>query len=196
MEKGRDESREVNPDESAWLARAQAGDLVAFERLMETYVTYVRGIVALNTPVKHLVDEVAHETFVFAFKNIREVKSGTSFRYWLAAIAKNKLRATVKRFALDQKNQTNLRLFGDFYEKKEVCESKSAEDDDILHLQACLGKLPPKMKELVHLRYYEKNSSETIAGMLSQSSAWVRTSLFRMREQLRECVERQRLRSA
>ena len=79
------------------VAAVQAGDIQAFNPLVERYLDGVHAFVALKLPVAHLVDEITHETFVFAFRRIAEFTAGTSFRAWLRAIAANKIRAEIER---------------------------------------------------------------------------------------------------
>src|ERR1019366_4617180 len=69
-------------------------------------LSHVRAFIALRTPAAHLVDELAHETFVYAFRHIHEFEAGTSFVKWLQAIAWNLLRAEILRFSREQANHT------------------------------------------------------------------------------------------
>lgn len=57
-------------------------------------------------------------------------------------------------------------------------------------LTDCLAAVPDHLRSLLHLRYHDERASEEIAGRLQRSVAWVRTTLCRVREQLRDCIER------
>lgn len=57
-------------------------------------------------------------------------------------------------------------------------------------MNECLNQLPAQLHDLVQRRYHGEESSETIANRLDRSVAWVRTTLCRVRQQLRECIER------
>ena len=39
------------------------------------------------------------------------------------------------------------------------------------------------------MKYHEELESDAIAEQLKRSTAWVRTTLFRVREVLRDCIE-------
>src|ERR1051325_3494247 len=93
-------------DENALILRVQGGDLQAFEPLVDRHLPQVRAFIALRTPAAHLVDELAHETFVYAFRHIQEFERGTSLANWLRAIAWNLLRAEILRFSRQQVNHT------------------------------------------------------------------------------------------
>ena len=93
-------------DEQSLIQQVQEGKLEAFGHLMDLHVRRLRAVVALNAPVPHLVDEIAHEAFVFAYNHIQEFQRGTSFFAWLKSIAWNLLRAEIQRFSREQANQT------------------------------------------------------------------------------------------
>ena len=83
----------------------QAGNTAAFEPLVDAHLDHIRALTALKLPLAHFVDELAHETFVFAFRNIAGFTAGTAFRSWLRAIATNLIRAELQRYARAQANQ-------------------------------------------------------------------------------------------
>src|SRR5258708_2528770 len=93
--------------EEADLVRAvQHGDNRALETLLDQHLSHVRAFLALRAPVSNLVDELAQETFVYAYHNIHKFTAGTSFRAWLLSIAWNRLRAEVQRFSREQVHQS------------------------------------------------------------------------------------------
>src|SRR5262245_54643161 len=54
-------------DDALLVQRVQSGDLKSFESLLERHLEAIHAFVSLKLPVPHLVDEITHETFVFAF---------------------------------------------------------------------------------------------------------------------------------
>jgi RNA polymerase sigma-70 factor, ECF subfamily len=175
-------------DEDALIARVQDGDLKAFEPLVDRHLVQVRALIALRTPAAHLVDELAHETFVYAFRHIHEFEVGTSFVKWLRAIAWNLLRGEILRFSREQANHTR-------YSQAQRVDWVESGADLSASLEAeflaeCLAALPNDMQKLVNLKYHGEQSSEAIAQHLRRSTAWVWTMLFRVRQQLKACIER------
>lgn len=83
--------------EGELVVRVQRGDLAAFERLLELHSAHLRAFVAMKLPVPHLIDEIAHEAFVFAHRHIHDFKPGTDFGKWLRAIAFNLVRKETLR---------------------------------------------------------------------------------------------------
>jgi len=175
-------------DADAGLVRAaQAGDHDAFAALLDAHLPHVRTFLALKAPVPQLVDELAHDTFVFAFRHLNEFQPGTSFRAWVRAIAWNLLRAEVQRFAREQVNQEKFTAWQ--LAEWETATAASTPSADAEHLQTCLDQLDGPLRELITLKYRDDHSTEVIAARLKRSLVWVRVSLFRVRQQLRECIE-------
>ena len=179
---------EPNPvNDETLLEAVQRGELHAFESLVDRHLDHIHAFISLRLPVPHLVDELTHETFVFAFRHIHEFAPGTAFRSWLRAIAANKVRAEIERYCREESNKLNYaehRLIEDALNEPESQTSREAEA-----LNDCLEKVPPPLRELLQLKYHDEHSTADIADRLQRSLAWVRTTLCRLRQPLRECIE-------
>jgi RNA polymerase sigma-70 factor (ECF subfamily) len=169
--------------------RVRAGDLDAFTPLVQRHIAPIRAFVAMKLPVPHLADEITHETFVFAFKNLEGLELRGSMRAWLRAVAWNLVRKELLRFAREQNNLSNL-------EKAQVSDleatsfSESANTtDDAAFLEECLEGLAPAARKLVEERYARGLTNEELAVLMGRTAEWVRVTLFRVRRQLRECIE-------
>jgi RNA polymerase sigma-70 factor (ECF subfamily) len=174
-------------DEQSLIQKVQEGDLESFGQLMDIHVRRLRAVIALHSPVPHLIDEIAHETYVFAFNHIHEFQRGTSFFAWIKSVAWNLLRAEIQRFSREQANQAK-------YAERRVVEvapqkplERSAKELD--GLEKCLERVTPRLRQLLQMRYHLSFSTEEIAERAGQSAAWVRTTLCRLRKQLKDCVE-------
>ena len=181
------QSDETAAEESGLICSAQAGDQDAFAALIDRHISHVRTFLALKAPVSHLVDELAHDTFVFACRHLGEFAPGTSLRAWLRAIAWNLLHAEVQRFAREQRNLDRLATWQAEASLSEVGHTEPPVEAE--HLQHCLEELPEPLRELIVLKYRDESSTDEIAARLKRSVVWVRVSLFRVRAQLRECIE-------
>jgi RNA polymerase sigma-70 factor (ECF subfamily) len=63
-----------------------AGDVDAFEHLIDRYRRYVFGIVMKHVP-KDAAEEVAHDAFVRAYRSLPTFKGRSEFRHWLSRVA-------------------------------------------------------------------------------------------------------------
>ena len=180
----------VQINDDTLIQEVQQGELASFEPLLDRHLTHLRAFIALKAPVPHLVDELAHETFVYAFGHIREFAPGTSFRAWLKAIAWNLLRAEIQRFSREQVNQS--RFAEEWAEQVANDDSSFNNSREVESLEECVKQMPAPMRELLTLKYHSEYSTDEIARRLQRSLAWVRTVLFRVRKQLKDCIEQKR----
>ena len=165
----------------------QRGELQAFEVLLDRHLDPVHAFISLRLPLAHLTDELTHECFVFAFRHIREFTAGAGFRSWLLAIAANKVREEIERFCREERNRLTYAEYRLVQRSLQECEVRDADQIDALH--DCLDEVPTPSRDLLTLRYHEGHSTLEIAQRLDRSHAWVRTTLCRLRQQLRDCVE-------
>lgn len=149
----------------------QKGNLWAFDQLLDRHVHHLRAFLALRVPVGHLVDELTHETFVFAFRNIHAFTKGDSVQAWLRAIAWNLLRAEIQRFSREEANQARYAAHQICQSVTSAAETSSADEADFL--EQCLRQVPSRMRKLLALKYREDRSSQEIARRLDQSVSWV-----------------------
>ena len=180
---------EITDDDDASLIEAvQRGSLDAFEPLVERHLDHLHSFVSLKLPVPHLVDEITHETFVFAFHHLGDFRPGTPFRPWLRAIATNKICAEMERYCREERN----RLV--YAEQRELeislHEARVGDTRELDALHDCLVQVPGNLRTLLTLKYRDGSSSAEIAQSLDRTLAWVRTSLCRVRQQLRQCIEK------
>jgi len=181
--------QKMNPESSDadLVRRVQTGDTEAFAPLVHRHLPVVRAFVALRLPVPALVDEITHETFVFAFRRISEFDRAGVFRAWLRGIAWNLVRQELQRFAREQANLSR-------FEQAQLAGFSRGIDsdtssDDAVFLEECLTQLPGDMRKLVEERYRGGLSSEELGAAMGRTVEWVRVTLFRLRKQLRACIE-------
>lgn len=175
-------------EDAQLVAAVQNGDLHAFDPLVERHLDAIHAFVALKLPVPHLVDEITHETFVFAFRSIAKFTTDTGFRAWLRAIAANKVRAEIERYYREERNRL---AYSERCAIEDAVQETAPQDSrEVEALNDCLKDVPTNLRTLLNLKYHDESSSEDIARSLERSVAWVRTTLCRVRQQLRECVER------
>ena len=176
------------PNDLALVEAIQRGDTQALGQLVHRHLDHLHAFISLRLPVPHLVDEITHETFVFAYHHIHEFTAGTAVRAWLRAIASNKIRAEIERYCRDERNRLH------YAEHRQIeialSESDTETSREVEALNQCLEKVPPDQRELLTLKYHDEHSTADIARRVQRSLAWVRTTLCRLRQELRECLKR------
>ncbi len=146
-------------------------------------VNYLHAAVCDPATAKDLVQETA----LVLFRRFGEYDGQRPFLSWALGVAKFQVlglhRDSARSFVTFDSE-----LFDQFTEV--WTEFAPTANEQAAALEVCLERLPARPRQLVRLRYDEERSSEEIAGLLGMNSAAVRVALQRIREQLRECIER------
>jgi RNA polymerase sigma-70 factor (ECF subfamily) len=173
------------------LRRVRAGDREAYSEIVRAYQDMLLAYAAFRVPDPALVDEVVQQTFIRAYERLDEYRSGKDFGVWLRAICRFMILAELKRACRERENRREyrerlkLRLLEEALRRVDG----GAEGDLRERLERCLDRLQETSRALLRYRYEQLLKIEEIARRLGQSAAWVATTLFRIREALRECLE-------
>ncbi len=174
-------------DDTALVLAVQRGETRAFEPLVDRHLSHVHAFTALRLPVPHLVDEITHETFVSAFRMMDRFTAGTNLHGWLRTIAANLVRKELARYHREEAHKLG------YAARHEIEQALHEDDENTSHeaeaLRGCLETVPPNVRSLLELRYRDDFTSDAIAEKLQKTASWVRVTLHRIREQLRECIE-------
>ncbi len=174
--------------ETDLVIRIQQGDLSAFEALLNRHSSRLRAFIAMKLPIPHLIDELAHETFVFAHRHILDFEAGTDFGKWTRAIAFNLIRKETLRHSRLSNNRE--KFLEHFILQQAGKGTIAPESPIIIYLEECLQKLPEQQLSLLDHKYKLSESSREMATAFDQSEAWVRTTLCRVRTALRKCIDK------
>lgn len=175
-------------DEEEFLVKnVQSGDLASFEKLIDRHATHLRAFIAMKLPIPHLIDEIAHEAFVFAHRHIDDFEAGSDFGKWLRAIAFNLIRKETLRYQRTTRN--NEKFLDHCLVQNSASENFGPTSQVVAYLEECLAALPENQKKLIERKYSLAESTREMAEAFDKSEAWVRTNLCRIRTALRTCIE-------
>lgn len=187
------------------VARSLAGDTRAFELLVLKYQRRIQRLIARMVRDVDLVEDIAQETFIRAYRALHQFRGEAQFYTWLYRIAVN----TAKKTLLDLKNdplvtEAALRPAGDEDETfqpgnepiaEETPETLLAAREIAVAVQEALEALPEDLRQAVTLREIEGLSYEDIAAVMACPIGTVRSRIFRAREaisaRVRPMLERQ-----
>ncbi len=194
------------PDSDTRLVeRTLAGDDHAFELLVLKYQRRIQRLIARMVRDTDLVEDIAQETFIRAYRALHQFRGDAQFYTWLYRIAVN----TAKKTLLDLKHdplltEAALRRDGDDDETfqpgnepmaEETPETLLAARDIAQAVQSALDALPEDLRQAVTLREIEGLSYEDIAAVMACPIGTVRSRIFRAREaisaRVRPMLERQ-----
>jgi RNA polymerase sigma-70 factor (ECF subfamily) len=188
-----DRSVDASDDEGRLIDRSRQGDAGAFTQLVSAHQGRVRAYIGGTINRPEVVDDLAQEVFLSAFRSLDTYKGEAPFGVWLLGIARHKtlmhLRHEVRRLARESRS-LDLVLSDLRVKVLEADEMMMAHRErEVLALQRCLERLPANGAELIVDRYFRARSIAEMARASGKREGTVRMTLMRLRQVLRACVE-------
>jgi len=186
-------SRETSPaspdDEAAYLRRALAGDLDAFNRLVELHQRPVFNLCLRMVGTPAAAEDASQDAFISAYRNIRSFRGG-HFRPWLMRIAANactdELRRRARRPALSLDTPPpGAEEPVDVADAAPGPEEQALRAEQAARVQAALLRLPHDQRLAVVLCDMQGYAYEEIAEVTRVSLGTVKSRIARGREKLR-----------
>lgn len=156
----------------------QAGNIEAFPELMEYYRPIMQKIVFAITRSQDDTEDIIQETFVIMLEKI-EQWHGKNFNAWILRIAKN---LSIDYLRKRQRNRKHMPFI-----KKERGETKDClmQQEELDALNMLLAELPPKQKEILYLKHFEKMPIREIALRLDCAEGTIKATLFQTLKKLK-----------
>jgi RNA polymerase sigma-70 factor, ECF subfamily len=194
------EQRGGDPDREL-VARAQAGDLSAFEILTSRYEQRVYSLALRILRQEQDAEDVTQQTFLSALENLETFRGEASFSTWLVRIATHAaLKVIRKRKGLDTvslEQNTEPADESEGIPHPEYIADWRQSPEQLVHkneirrlLDEALSQLDEKHRLVFLLRDVEGLSVKETAAALGLSEANTKVRLLRARLQLRETLTR------
>src|SRR5437868_10595781 len=172
------------------MSLASAGDMAAFEQLVERHQRLVVGTVGRMLGSGSDAEDIAQQVFVRVWKNAKRYEPRAKFTTWLLKITRNLVFNELRRRS--RHPQVPLQAESEEEERPLKDDHAVAPDASLLEnelqeaVDAAIANLPETQRMAVILRRYDELSYEEIAATLDQSVSAVKSLLFRARTELRE----------
>lgn len=181
-----------NDSDLQLVQRTVAGDQRAYELLVLKYQRRIERLVARMVRDHDLVQDIAQETFLRAYRALPQFRGEAQFYTWLYRIAVN----TAKKFLMDMRRdpvltesalapvQDDEETFRNRHEPStdETPETVLAAQEIAAAVQAAMEALPEELRQAVTLREIEGLSYDEIAQAMGCPIGTVRSRIFRARE--------------
>jgi len=187
-------------DDARLVLSSQEGNLDAFEQLVVKHQKRMLNVAFRLTNDYDEACEVVQDSFVSAYKNIKNFRGDAKFTTWLTTItvnlSKNKLKQMKSRqghiaFSLDEPKLTDDgRISIDPPSKEPTVLDKLEKRDVQYKVQGCIQALEANFREVLVLRDIQNFSYEEIGSMLKVREGTVKSRLFRAREMVKDCLKR------
>jgi RNA polymerase sigma-70 factor (ECF subfamily) len=185
------------PTEATLLARAQAGDVGAFEQLSGAYADRLFMLLLRLLGDPDEAGEVAQEVMLRAWRGITRFQGRSSYFTWLYRIAVNEAnRALAKR----DRRPANVSIGPQELQlpaSPADDPARQAENNELrLSLTGALAGLPPPLRAAIVLRDVEGFSTQEAAEIAGVSQAAFKSRLHQARLQVRAAIGDDALASA
>jgi RNA polymerase sigma factor (sigma-70 family) len=178
-------------NEQDLISRSQAGDLQAFNDLVELYQRWVFNLALRMLGSAETAEDATQDTFVSAYRAIARFRGG-SFKAWVFKIAANSCRDKMRsaRRASVTSLDNLIAEAGDFIADDDTESPEDyAERRELGRLLAdSLARLPEDQRLVVMLSDVQGLSYEEIAQVTGASLGTVKSRLNRARSRLRDLL--------
>jgi len=168
--------------ESAWIAAAQKGDTLAFNRLV---LKWEKAIYNLNLRMLHDCEEAAEatqEVFLSAYKSIRRFRRESRFSTWMYRIAVNQCISRLRRrpqgahYSLDATGPSSSVVHQ--LPRSESHEGEILREETRRRVRLALEHLPPEQRAVVELKFFQDLTFEEIASVIQTPLSTVKSRLY------------------
>lgn len=183
----------TTPDADAPLIeRVKRGDMKAFEMLVVKYQRRIERLIGRMVRDADLVQDIAQETFIRAYRAIPQFRGESAFYTWLYRIAVNAAKKALvemkrdpivtesARASRDEEDETS-RVENELSDG-ETPEALLASKEIAATVNASIDALSEDLRQAITLREIEGLSYEEIAEVMNCPIGTVRSRIFRARE--------------
>jgi len=179
------------PDLDEILDEVARGNVDAFRWIVRRYELPLRSYLCSQVYDLDVVDDLAQEGFIAAFRSLSSFRRGEDFGRWLRGIARLKLhmyfRATVRRQnAMERFREEVSRLLEEELDQESANHQAAA----IEALLRCINRLPDRLRRVVRAGL-DGTKPALLAQALSTTVGAVYNLHYRANQLLRDCVKRE-----
>ncbi|MEW6386677.1 MAG: sigma-70 family RNA polymerase sigma factor [Thermodesulfobacteriota bacterium] len=170
------------------VARAQQGDLPAFEELVKKYQREIYGLACRMVMDGEEAKDLTQQAFLQAFVHIREFRQQSQFRTWLFRIAINQcynFLKSKKKYGEPMDCQ-EIDLVGEGSPEEDLL---AEEEHQMLH--AALGRLPGKQRAVISLKLEQGLSYQEISEILGGTAGAARVNYCQALKTLKKYLRKE-----
>jgi len=171
------------------VSRACLGDQEAFRLIFERYSRPVISFIYDQVSDRELAEELTQETFVRAYRSLKNLRSETKLSTWLFGIAKNVSRESLRaRMRQNQHIDLDDEKVLDLSDRGPVPVSQLLNKELNEVVQRALALLDEDKRTVFTLKVFHQCSYEEIAEITGFSIPKLKTDLHRARTEMRQRV--------
>ena len=179
--------------DEADVARARAGDVAAFEALMERHQSKVFNLCLWITSDRDEAADAAQDAFIRAYRHLKKFRGDCAFGSWVSRIAVNVARDALKKKRVRPRDFSSLEGEDgpDFDPHDETARSapeEIARRERQIAVRRALAQVPENYRTTLILFDLQGRSYEECAAILQVPMGTVKSRLSRARAALRDAL--------
>ena len=196
----KEEKKIITDEDYKFVSLCKKGDVDAFEVLVKKHQKKMLNIAYRMIGSYEEACEIVQDSFVSAYKAIRDFEGKAKFSTWLYTIVMNLSRNRLKQLKTqlyhEQVSIDDPVLTDDGNIKAESVSSEPSILEQLekkefqQKVQGCINSLDDEFKEVLILRDIQGFSYDEISKMLKIAEGTVKSRLFRSREALKICLKK------
>ena len=185
----------MNESDESLVRRSRQGDRAAFEELVRRTGRLVFSRLYLETGNVHRAEDLAQETFLLAWRKIRQLQDGSGLRPWLFTIAHSVVIDDVRRQSRQKRGGglTAVDAMDQVRDSGPSPDESAQREESRQRVLAVLRSMPEEYRMPLTLRYIAGADYETISRQLGLTNGTLRGLLNRGMARLRTALEEQEL---
>jgi RNA polymerase sigma-70 factor (ECF subfamily) len=187
------------PDDAELVARAQQGDMAAFDGLVDRYKDRLYRVVYGYLGHREDALDICQEAFVRAWRGLDGFRGDAGAYTWLYRIATNAARNRLRDRSRKGRDRgaslealspaARLRMESDTA-RPDSPRDHAEERETAAALEGCLEALPEHLRMAFVLRVYDEAAYDAIGRVLECPVGTVKSRLNEARRRLRDCLKR------
>jgi RNA polymerase sigma-70 factor (ECF subfamily) len=179
-------------EENQIVERVLKGEREAFAALVDAYKGTIFNLAFRMTYSYQDADDLSQETFIRAYRNLRQFDPRKRFFTWIYTIGLNLIRNHLKKHEREISRENAARRSSEEgIDQGAQTERDMMQVQEIRCLKICLLKLPVDLREAIVLRFYQDLSFEEIATISGASLSAVKMRVYRGLDQLKQLMNKE-----
>lgn len=161
-----------------------------FEILAKQHEPMLLAYILSLLPYPSLVEDIAQDSFIIAYRKIDTLKKPEAFGAWLRGIARLEVFAALRRRGKEVSFRPDvLEEMEGFFHALEDHQTTERWQERFQIVEDCFQALPEKLQQVCQLHYFEDQKARDIAQVLQLGLSAVLKRLERARDAVRDCVQ-------
>jgi RNA polymerase sigma-70 factor (ECF subfamily) len=174
----------------AVVLEVRAGNRERYRAIVEIFEVPVRLVVGAIVPDATATEDLVHEVFFTAFLKLADYQTGTDFRAWIKAFARNLALNERRRWHKQRLHSSRFEVDVEEAASNDIDQFTSLVDGETArHLRDCVAGLGDAARRVIDAFYFQGLPGDEIARAEKRRESWVHLVLFRARAAIAACLK-------